>query len=130
MADEWKRTSRGAGGTPGGLEEFCIGLLMVVLGGYLLLNQITVSTGFWALWGYQSFGLTLVPLLAGIGWLFFDGRSVLGWLLLILGAVIIFAGILANLTIYFRPTSLFNTLLMLGLFIGGLGLIARSLRSH
>lgn len=130
MADEWKRTLQGAGGTPGGLGEFCIGLLMVVVGGYLLLNQVTVSTGFWALWGYQSFGLTLVPLLAGIGWLFFDGRSVLGWLLLILGAIIIFVGVLANLTIYFRPTSLFNTLLMLGLFIGGLGLIARSLRSH
>jgi hypothetical protein len=130
MTGEWRRTARGAGGTPGGLGEFCLGLLMVAVGGYLLLNQVTVSTGFWALWGYQSFGLTLVPLLAGIGWLFFDGRSVLGWLLLVLGAVIIFAGILANLTIYFRPTSLFNTLLMLGLFIGGLGLIARSLRAH
>jgi len=130
MADEWKRTTRGAGGTPGGLGEFCIGLLMVVIGGYLMLNQVTVSSGFWGFWGYNSFGLTLVPLLAGIAWLFFDGRSVLGWLLTILGAAVIFAGIIANLNIYFRPTSLFNTLIMLVLLVGGLGLIARSLRSH
>jgi hypothetical protein len=130
MADEWKRTARGAGGTPGGLGEFCIGLLMVVIGGYLMLNQVTVSSGFWGFWGYNSFGLTLVPLLAGIAWLFFDGRSVLGWLLTILGAAVIFAGIIANLNIYFRPTSLFNTLIMLVLLVGGLGLIARSLRSH
>src|SRR5687768_1415201 len=104
MADEWKRTARGAGGTPGGLGEFCIGLLMVVIGGYLVLNQVTVSSGFWGFWGYNSFGLTLVPLLAGIAWLFFDGRSVLAWLLTILGAAVIFAGIIANLNIYFRPT--------------------------
>jgi hypothetical protein len=31
--------------------------------------------------------------------------------------------------IYFRQTSLFNTLVILGLLFGGLGLVARSLRS-
>ena len=34
----------------------------------------------------------------------------------------------ANLHIYFQPTSLFNTLVMLILLAGGLGLIARALR--
>jgi uncharacterized protein len=130
MADETQQTFQGAGGTPGGIGEFVIGLVMVATGGYLLLNQVTVTTGFWALWGYNAFGLTLVPLLAGIGWLFFDGRSTFGWLLVMLGAAIIFVGIIANLHIYFRPTSLFNTLIMLGLLVGGLGLIARALRAH
>jgi hypothetical protein len=32
--------------------------------------------------------------------------------------------------IYFRPTSLFDTLVMLILFVGGLGLMARSLRPY
>ena len=54
----------------------------------------------------------------------------LGWLLLIAGAAILLAGILMNLQIYFQSTSLFNTLVMLVLLFGGLGLIARSLRSH
>jgi len=44
------------------------------------------------------------------------------------GAVIIFAGILANMHIYFQRTSLFDTLMMLGLVAGGIGLVARSLR--
>jgi hypothetical protein len=130
MADETHHAFQGAGGTPGGLGEFVIGLVIAVIGGYLLLNQVTVTTGFWAFWGYHTFGLTLVPLLAGIGWLFFDGRSTFGWLLVILGTAIIFVGIIANLHIYFRPTSLFNTLIMLGLLVGGLGLIARALRAH
>jgi hypothetical protein len=33
-----------------------------------------------------------------------------------------------NLDVYFRPTSLFNTLLMLVLLFGGIGLVARALR--
>ncbi|MDF2771254.1 MAG: hypothetical protein K0S86_748 [Geminicoccaceae bacterium] len=121
---------KGAGGTPGGLGEFFAGLAMIVGGGYLLLNQVTVTSSFWRLWGYNAFGISLIPLLVGIGLLFFDGRSKLGWLLTAAGALIILLGILTNLTIFFRPTSLFNTLMMLGLLAGGLGLVARSLRSH
>ncbi len=119
---------RGAGGTPGGLGSFFLGAVMVVAGGYLLLSHVTVSSGAWLLWGYNAFGLSLLPLLAGIAWLFFDGRSVAAWALTAGGAVIIVIGIIANLHVYFRATSLFDTLLMLGLLAGGLGLVARSLK--
>ena len=121
---------RGAGGTPGGIGEFLGGLAMAVAGGYLLTNQVTVTSGYWRLWGYNGFGLSLVPLIIGIGMLFFNGRSTIGWLLTFAGAVIIFVGIITNLDIYFQQTSLFNTILMLVLLAGGVGLIARSLRSH
>lgn len=126
---ETERT-RGAGGTPGGVLEFVIGMTMAFAGAYLLTSQVEVSTGFWRVGGYNSFGLTLIPLLVGIGMLFFKGRSPLGWLLVILGAGIIFVGIISNLHIYFRPTSLFNTIMMLGLLAGGLGLVARGIRVH
>ena len=120
---------KGAGGTPGGLGEFFVGLAMAAGGGYLLLNQVTVSSGFWQLWGYNAFGLSLIPLLIGIGMVFFDGKSKLGWVLTTLGALIILLGIITNLTIFFRPTSLYNTLIILGLLAGGIGLIARSVRA-
>src|SRR3954468_21924444 len=118
---------RGAGGTSGGVGTFFLGLGMLVVGGYLLLTRVTVGSGAWLLWGYNAFGLSLLPLLGGIGWLFYDGRSVGGWLLAAVGALIILAGIVANLHIFFAPTSLFDTLVMLGLLAGGLGMIARSL---
>lgn len=101
---------------------------MAVAGAYLLTNQVSVHDGSWTLGGYSAFGLSLVPIIFGIGMLFFDGSSRLGFLLLFAGLVIIAAGILANLTIYFVPTSLFNTLMMLGLTAGGVGLVLRSLR--
>jgi hypothetical protein len=120
---------RGAGGTPGGVGQFFIGLAMAVAGGYLILNQVQVTTSFWRFGPYGGFGLTLLPLLIGVAVLFYNGKSMLGWLLTIAGAVIILANILMHMDIYFQPTSLFNTLLMLVLLFGGLGLIGRSLRS-
>ena len=127
---EQNQDRRGAGGTPGGVWEFVCGLILAAVGGYLLLNQVQVTTSFWHFWGGNAFGFTLLPLLIGIGILFYNSRSIAGWLLAVIGLAIIVAGILMNMDIYFRPTSLFNTLVMLALLAGGLGLVVRGLRSH
>jgi hypothetical protein len=121
-------STRGAGGTSGGVGQFFVGLAMAIAGAYLITNQVTVSSGFWGFFGPHTFGLTLLPLVIGIALLFFDGKNAVGWVLTLGGAVIIFVGILANLQIYFQPTSLFNTIVMLVLLAGGIGLVARSLR--
>src|SRR5919206_1611460 len=77
---------RGAGGTPGGIGTFFAGLILTIVGGYLVLNQVQVTSSFtfFGLWGWNrqaGFGLTMLPLLIGIGVLFFDGKSKLGWFL-------------------------------------------------
>ncbi len=120
----------GAGGTPGGVGQFFIGLMCAVAGGWLLTNQVSVSSGGgWMVYGYNGFGLSLIPFIVGTGLIFFNGKSIVGWLLLAAGLVIVFVGILSNLNIYFRPTSLFNTLLMLVLLAGGIGAMAAALRT-
>ena len=96
------RSMSDVGGTPGGLGEFVIGLIMACVGGYLLSNQVKVIGSYWDLWGTNSVG----------------------------GALFILAGVIANMHIYFQPTSLFNTVLMLILLVGGVALIARSTRPH
>lgn len=121
---------RDVGGTPGGLGHFLIGFAMACVGAYLLANQVTVAGSYWSFYGSSTFGITLLPMLIGIAMLFWSGRSILGWLLTLGGALFIFAGVIANLHIYFQPTSLFNTLVMLVLLVGGLGLIARALRPY
>ncbi len=121
---------RGAGGTSGGLTEFFIGAAMVVIGGYLFLQRLLVTSSIRTLWGSSGSGIALLVMLIGIGVLFFSGRSVIGWIMIIIGAVMIFLSVITNLVIYFMPTSLFETILMLGLVFGGLGLVARSLRPH
>jgi len=130
-----ERRIRGAGGTPGGVGTFFLGLALTVVGGYLVLNQVQVSSSFdfFGLWGWSrpaGFGLTMLPLLIGIGVLFFDGKSKIGWILCAGGALTILAAILMSLSIHWTPTSLFNTLFMFALLAGGFGLIARSLRPY
>jgi hypothetical protein len=84
---------------------------------------------YWSFYGGNTLGITLLPMLIGVGVLFWNWRNLAGWLLTIAGALFILAGLIANMHIYFRPTSLFNTLVMLILFVGGLGFMARALRS-
>ena len=118
------------GGTPGGLGHFLMGFIMACLGGYLLSNQVSVVGSYWSFYGTSTFGITLIPMLLGVGLLFWNGRSMAGWLLTAAGALFILAGVIANMHIYFQPTSLFNTIVMLVLLVGGLGLIARALRPY
>jgi hypothetical protein len=132
-----KRGDFGAGGTPGGIGTFFLGFAMACAGGWLLTNQVVISSDFFASgfmvplvhYRMNSFGLALLPFIIGIGFLFFDGKSITGWLLTLAGLAIIFVGILMSLHIYFQPTSLFNTLAMLVLLFGGLGLVCRSLKA-
>jgi len=129
MAETEKAAWKGAGGTPGGVKLFLVGAIMAIVGGYMLLNQVTVTSGFWRLYNYSAFGITLIPFLFGIAFLFYNSKSIPGWILTVGGLLIILTGILINLQIYFRPTSLWNTLTMLVLLVGGIALVFRSLQS-
>jgi hypothetical protein len=51
----------------------------------------------------------------------FAGRFLTG-----AGALFILAGIIANMDIHYRQTSLFNTIVMLVLLVGGVGLVVRA----
>ncbi|HTG18303.1 MAG TPA: hypothetical protein VK747_23880 [Blastocatellia bacterium] len=130
QAEERTRRFKGPGGSPGGMGMFLFGLALAIAGGYLIMSHTQIGSGYWNWWGTNTFGLTLLPLIIGIGLLFFDGRSIAGWVLAGAGALIIFIGIIVNLQISFPQTSLFNVIVMLTLFAGGLGLIARSLKSY
>ena len=121
------RSFSDVGGTPGGLGTFLLGFFMVCIGGFLITNQVKVVGSYWSFWGANSFGITLLPLLFGVGILFWSGKSVIGWLLTIAGALFILAGVIANMHIFFQAASLFETLVMLVLLVGGLGLIARAI---
>jgi hypothetical protein len=128
------RKFEGAGGSPGGVGEFFVGLLVAAVGFYLLFSHVQVHSSYWNFMGFggagRSFGISLIPLLFGIGILFVNGKSVIGWLLSVGGLLFILAGILMNLDIYFQQTTLMNTLVMLFMIAAGLGLIVKGLRPH
>lgn len=124
------RTLTDVGGTPGGIGEFVIGFVIACVGGYLLSNQVSIVGSYWSFYGANTFGVTLIPMLLGIALLFWNGKNIIGWVLTAGGFLFILAGVIANMHIYFQPTTLFNTIVMLVLLVGGLSLVARSLAAH
>jgi hypothetical protein len=129
MSDN-QQTPRGAGGTPGGIGQFFLGLTLLVIGLYLFLSRVIVVSNLWTLIGMNAFGIALIPLVIGVALLFFNAKSIAGWVLAVGSFLVIVVGIIANLSFFFLPTNLLVTLLMLVMIGAGIGLLLRGLKPH
>src|SRR5260370_16029388 len=76
---------------------------MACLGGYFLANQVSVVGSFWSFFGANTFGITLVPLLFGIGLLFWNGRSAAGWFLTVAGAPLLLPPVPPPIRVFLPP---------------------------
>jgi len=103
---------------------------MILSGGYLFFDNLMVTSNFSVFWGRNASALPILILMGGIGFLFFSGRSWIGWILVAISLGMIFLNVISNLVIYFQATSFLRTIIMLCLIAGGIGLIARALRPY
>jgi hypothetical protein len=127
---------RGAGGTSGGVGQFFIGFIMLCGGLYLLLNSIIVTSNFgfgMRMYGFGQFGVTsgmiMIPFMIGTGIIFYDGKNPIGWLLSIGSLTALIFGVISSIHFSFRHMSAFDLITILVLFVGGLGLFLRSLKT-
>lgn len=131
---------RGAGGTSGGIGQFFLGLLMMGCGFYLLLGNIIVSSGFlqggmlhWTAGNVIPFsgslnsGVLFIPMMAGIAFIFYNGRSSLGWFLFVIPLIAMIVGVIATLSIRIQSMTAFSAIVIFTLAFGGLGLFLKSL---
>ncbi|PUB18482.1 hypothetical protein [Yoonia sediminilitoris] len=127
---------RGAGGSDGGTGSFLIGLIMMIGGGYLLLDGIVVRPNFGL--GARAFGIggvsitsgmILIPFMFGVGLVFYNARNWIGWLLAGGSLVALVFGVIANMTLQLDRMSAFDLIVILVLTVGGIGLFLRSLRA-
>ena len=128
--------ARGAGGTEGGIWRFFIGLAMMIGGGYLFFDSIRVHSGF--NWGYGLYhfggfhltsGTVLIPCIFGIGFLFYNARNPVGWILTAGSLLALTFGIIRSIRFNFAAVSAFDLLVMLVLMFGGIGLMLSSLHT-
>ena len=126
---------RGAGGTEGGVMRFFVGFGMMIAGGYLFLNSVRVMSGFGFGYGLYSFGgfrvttgMILIPMLFGIGMIFYNSSNLWGWILALGSLLALSVGLIASVRMHFGGMSLFDLLVILILLVGGLGLFLNSLR--
>ena len=128
----------GAGGTEGGIGRFFMGLIMMVAGGYLFLNNIQVGHSFHlglgvSLFSVRGFSITsgyvLIPFIFGIGMVFYNSRNYLGWFLAV-GSIIMFGfGVISSVHFRLRHMTAFELISILVLLIGGLGLFLSALKN-
>jgi hypothetical protein len=125
---------RGAGGTSGGVGSFFVGLTLFGWGLYLFLENVAVESQFsmsQSIWSFQglhiSGGMILVPFFLSVAMLFYDGRSLFGWLLFSFSLGSLVFGILSSIGFRMRPMSSFDLVFMLALAGSGLGIFVRSL---
>lgn len=127
----------GAGGNDGGVGSFVIGLIMMIGGGYLLLNGIIVRPNFsmgarvFGIGGFAvTSGMVFIPFMFGVGMIFYNSRNWIGWVLAIGALIALIFGVIANMSIQMARMSGFDLIVILVLLVGGIGLFLRSLRNY
>jgi len=113
------------------LTMFVVGLVMLAAGLYWFTSMVQVTVG----WGAGlriggatvPSGITLVPLIAGILWVFFNPRSMGAKILLLIGVVILIASVLMTIRFQMPRTSLFEFIMVFIGIAGGAGLVSRVL---
>ena len=99
------------------------GLVSIALGLLLLFQHVRVGTGFFSMLGIggQGFGLLMIPLLIGVGWLMYDVKSRAAWAITSITCLVICFSILSGLIMSFPSTSLLGLIFMLLPFaVGGM----------
>jgi len=114
------------------LLVFFGGLAMLVAGLYWFMSKVTVTNSFFGgsfrLGGFSvNTGLIVVPFIATIIWLFMDPDSFLAKICVALSVILIIAAVIMNTSIYLRPTSLYEYLLMLIFIFGGGAMVLKVL---
>lgn len=104
-----------------------IGFGLLLLGVFLVMNHIQVGTGLLSFFGIQQhgFGLTIIPLLIGLGLVFFDYKNRIGWMLTAASCALIFFAALSQLVMFFPNISLLGLIIMFLPFAAGGALVAK-----
>lgn len=120
------------GGSDHELLQFFLGFLLLGGGVYWVLNSFEVSSS-WGM-GYYSFfgmritgGVMLIPLLVGIGLLFFMDKKAVGGCVTALGLLIILISMLSSVSFHARYNTLYVYVLMFGMIAAGAGLLIKVL---
>ena len=116
------------------LAKFFIGLVLLAVGLFMIFQNTTVSSS-WGMGGYFyhiggfgiSNGMIMLPIIVGIGMLFFMKKRIYGWIVLAIGIAFVLFTIFATTHIHWRTTSAYVFVIMFGMTAAGAGLVLREI---
>lgn len=111
------------------LINFLVGIAMLGSGLFFFSQKVVVHSSFWGSFGLGGIrvtsGLLVVPLIAGIIWMFASDNKIGPGILIAVGVLLIIAGVIASTTISLTTITLYEWVLMLVLIFGGIGLLVK-----
>jgi hypothetical protein len=127
---------KGAGGTSGGTSGFFTGLIMMAVGFYMLLNKITITSGFGMGSSIYRFGgsynlttgMIFIPFIIGIIMIFYNSKKPWGWVLSVASLSAMIFGVISTVQIRMQSMSSFDAIIIFILAFGGLGMFLKSLK--
>jgi hypothetical protein len=109
-----------------------IGAGLLLTGVLVFANHVKVGTSLLAMLGFgqQGIGFTLIPLLIGLGIIFYDYKNRWGWVCTAASAALIFFAIISSLVMYFPSTSLLGTVIMLLPLAAGAAFLLKGIKQQ
>lgn len=110
---------------------------MLCGGVYLLLKSIHVDSNFYM--GHRLFstgnvtitsGYVLIPLMFGVGMLFYNAKNPIAWLLTLGSLAMLIFGVITSVNFRLKSMDAFELIVILVLMVGGLGLSLSGLRGE
>lgn len=111
------------------IVTFFIGLVMLVVGLYLFMQNVEVTTAnifTFSMFGHRMDGLIFLPLIASIIYIFFSYNKV-SKTCFFLSIVLIIVNVIMNLRLYWNTQSLFVTIIIFILLFGGGALVMKTI---
>ncbi len=113
------------------LLQFLAGLVMLIAGLFIFSQKVVVHSSFmggFSLGGMRmTSGLIIVPLIAGIVWMFVSGASFPSKVLTGAGVLLILVAVIASTSIHLTSMTLYEWVLILVMIFGGAALDAKVL---
>ena len=111
------------------LKQFVAGVVMLIVGLFILSQKVVVSSGWFGYGGTimlggvrLNSGMIMIPFIIGIIWMFASGASFASKLFTALSVIL-------NTNIYMVSISMYEWVIMLVLIFGGAGFVAKVLFS-
>lgn len=112
------------------LLQLFLGIILLGAGLFMLSKRVMVHSSWyvWRIGGFDlSSGIITLPLIIGIIWYFFNSKSIIPKIIIILSVIFIILTIIMSVRINFITTSLFDYILIFGMTAAGSGLLLKTL---
>jgi hypothetical protein len=127
------RAASGSNSLPNGKTvsqelNFFLGVGLLLTGLLMFFNHVHVGSSFLAALGFGGggFGLLMLPLMVGIGWIFYDSKNKWAWLVTACSVGVIIFAVLSSLVLNFPQISLLGLVMLLLPLAAGTALLLKS----